>query len=198
MLGGAAGAITGGIIGHQNDETPEGIIIGGAVGALAGGLLGHAKDEQVAREQYYQHQVWQQQQQLNRRRAAAVSMADVVQMSQSGLGDSLIVNHIQTNGVQRRLDTRDIIRLHQQGVSEGVINAMQRAPLQAVNYVPAPAPPRSHRRGAETVPRRSSLHSPSVSTRSSCLSPLDRTSAPSPTLICTRVVLKIDGLGRCN
>jgi uncharacterized protein YcfJ len=62
-VGGAAGAIIGGIIGHQNDETPEGAIIGGVVGAVAGGLAGRARDQQQARDRYYQNQMYQQQQQ---------------------------------------------------------------------------------------------------------------------------------------
>ena len=54
VAGGIAGAILGGIAGHQNDETPEGIAIGGAVGAIAGGLLGKSQDEQMMRDYRYQ------------------------------------------------------------------------------------------------------------------------------------------------
>lgn len=124
-VGGLAGAVIGGIIGHQNDETPEGALIGGAVGAIAGGLLGDAKDKQVQRQHYYRHQAWQQrQQQLGR----AVTISDVINMSRSGLSDSVIINHIHTNGVIGHIGTREIISMHNSGVRENVITAMQQAP----------------------------------------------------------------------
>ncbi len=128
-VGGAAGAIIGGIIGHQNDETPEGAIIGGVVGAVAGGLMGKAKDQQIARDQYYQNQIYQQQQQLNQMSKPCVAVNDVVTMCRSGLSDQVVINYLNTNGVERQLTVSEIINLHQQGVSENVITAMQRAPI---------------------------------------------------------------------
>jgi|GEM_PF-1758510 hypothetical protein len=47
LLGGAAGAVTGGVIGSScggSSSTIGGIIIGGGVGAIAGGLVGAMKD----------------------------------------------------------------------------------------------------------------------------------------------------------
>ncbi len=46
------------------------------------------------------------------------------------------MNQLNQRGVQRRMEVADIIALHQQGVSEGVISAMQSAPVGG----PAPAP----------------------------------------------------------
>jgi len=133
-VGGAAGAIIGGIIGHQNDETPEGALIGGAVGAIAGGLIGRAQDNQIAQQRAYQEQAYYQgQQQVYVQQqaiaASGVSTADVVSMSRSGISDAVIMNHLQTKGVQRRLEVSDIIALHQQGVSDTLISVMQQAPL---------------------------------------------------------------------
>lgn len=129
VAGGAAGAIIGGIIGHQNDETPEGALIGGVVGAVAGGLMGNARDQQINRERYYQAQMYDQQQQIQQLSRPSMRMNDVIAMSQSGVSDNVIVNHIQTSGVERRLEVTEIIQMHQQGVSDTVISAMQRAPL---------------------------------------------------------------------
>ena len=149
-VGGVAGAVIGGIIGHQNDETPEGALIGGAVGALAGGLLGRQQDQDLQRQRYYQQQAYYQQQQQayvqqQQIRASGVSLADVASMSRSGVGESLIINQLQTKGVQRRLEVADIISLHQQGVSDTIITAMQSAPLSTQvaaasqsRYQPAP------------------------------------------------------------
>jgi len=130
-LGGLAGAVIGGIIGHQNDEVAEGALIGGAVGAIAGGLVGTEKDRQVQRNRYYhqqayrqnQHQAWQRQQV-----ARSVSINDVVSLSQSGVSDSVILNQIRANGVSDRVGTHEIIAMHNKGVSEPVITAMQIGP----------------------------------------------------------------------
>jgi outer membrane lipoprotein SlyB len=135
VAGGAAGAIIGGIIGHQNDETPEGALIGGVVGAVAGGLMGNARDQQINRERYYQAQLYDQQQQLRQLARPSMRMNDVIAMSQSGVSDNVIVNHIQTSGVERRLEVSEIIQMHQQGVSDHVISAMQRAPLAGTRQV---------------------------------------------------------------
>ena len=45
-VGGAAGAGTGAVIGHQSGDAGEGALIGGAVGAVAGGLIGRQLDKQ--------------------------------------------------------------------------------------------------------------------------------------------------------
>ena len=46
IIGGAAGAGAGAIIGHQSDHKGEGALIGAAVGAVAGGLIGDQLDKQ--------------------------------------------------------------------------------------------------------------------------------------------------------
>ena len=134
----------GGIIGHQNDETPEGALIGGAVGAIAGGLIGDAKDQEVARQRYYRHQAYHQHQQAFRR---AVTIQDVVSMSRNGLSESVILNQIRQHGVSDAIGTHEIISMHNQGVSERVITAMQTAPRAGVSsretvVVERPARPR--------------------------------------------------------
>ncbi|MEM7477805.1 MAG: YMGG-like glycine zipper-containing protein [Planctomycetota bacterium] len=137
-VGGLAGAVIGGIIGKQNDETPEGALIGGAVGAITGGLIGKSQDNELARQRYYQQQAYyaQQQQYYAQQQAtqqavqqSGVSMNDVLNMSRSGLSESLILTQLQSRGVQNRLAVSDIISLHQQGVSDTIITAMQSAPL---------------------------------------------------------------------
>ena len=124
VVGGVAGAIIGGIVGKQNDETPEGIAIGGVAGAIAGGLLGKNKDRQVQEQYYYQQQAQAQQVYAQQR---AVSIADAVSMSQSGVGDQVVISQIRSNGVSQEIGVNEIIALHQNGVSETVINAMQQS-----------------------------------------------------------------------
>lgn len=159
-LGGIAGAIAGGIIGENNDEAGAGALIGGAIGALAGGAVGNARDKELqqweAQRQYQaQQQIYAQQQQQYAVRQGAVSNADVIAMARSGLSDSIIVNQIMERGVQRRPEVSDIIQLHQNGVSEGVISSMQRASVGAPVAAPAPMvaqPPVIVERHVEVVP----------------------------------------------
>ncbi len=141
-MGGLAGAVVGGIIGDKNNEAGAGAAIGGLVGAVTGGVLGNAADKQQTIDQqryYYQ----QQQRQLRNVEAtqAAVSTADVVTMTRSGLSENVIINQIQQRGVQQRLEVSDIIALHQQGVTESVITAMQNSVtgVQRVARAEAPA-----------------------------------------------------------
>lgn len=144
-LGAITGAIAGGLIGDHNNEAGAGAAIGGAIGAVAGGLLGNANDKEAAAAQqryYYEQQqrqavVVQQQAVYNQ---SAVSVADVVSMSRSGLSDSLIVNQIQQRGVREQLQVHDIISLHQQGVRETVISAMQQARIGSQPTVVASPP----------------------------------------------------------
>ena len=48
VLGGAAGAGVGAIIGNQSGRAGEGALIGGAIGALGGAALGGARDDENA------------------------------------------------------------------------------------------------------------------------------------------------------
>src|SRR3954451_4053243 len=51
LVGGALGAGTGAIIGHNSHgRTAEGALIGGAVGAVAGGVIGNAQDQAQAQQ----------------------------------------------------------------------------------------------------------------------------------------------------
>lgn len=160
-VGGLAGAVIGGIIGHQNDETPEGALIGGAVGAIAGGLLGNNKDQQTQRHRYYHQQARHQNYRYQQQRVArAVTINDVVNMSRSGLADSVIVNQIRTNGVADHVGTHQIISMHNNGVSEHVITAMQEAPRAGmaptetvVVHNPATTRPVIVRKEVHVVPR---------------------------------------------
>jgi hypothetical protein len=54
LLGGAAGAGIGAIVGHNSHgRTAGGAAIGGAIGALSGALIGNEADKQERRDDYY-------------------------------------------------------------------------------------------------------------------------------------------------
>lgn len=140
VIGGVAGAIIGGIAGKQNDETPEGIAIGGVAGAIAGHMLGKAKDRSAEDHYYYRQQAVQAAQQRQYHQAVqlqkSVSIQDAISMSNSGVSPQLIINQIQSNGVQQEIGVSEIITLHQNGVSEVVINEMQRSPVGGSTVAP--------------------------------------------------------------
>jgi len=144
--GGTAGAIIGGIIGNQNDETSEGVLIGGAVGAIAGGLLGKQRDNiEIENYQIQQYRAQQARQYAQRQAeqqaiqfANGVSIGDVIALSQSGVSSNVVINQIQTNGVQQRIGVNEIISLHQNGVDSNVISVMQQARLAgSTKVIPA-------------------------------------------------------------
>lgn len=145
VIGGVAGAIIGGIAGKQNDETPEGIAIGGIAGAIAGHVLGKAKDRGIQDQYYYRQQAVVAAQRRRQQQAVelqkSVSVDDAISLSNTGVSAQLIINQIQSNGVQQEIGVSEIITLHQNGVNEAVINAMQRASVggPAVTVEPVPA-----------------------------------------------------------
>jgi hypothetical protein len=139
LLGGVTGALIGGVVGHQNKETTEGALIGGAVGAIAGGVIGNQRQQQqqqMERQRYYQSQFYptyhehhtyvttvpQQPRVVSRR---PVTTSEVINMTRSGVSDTVIVAHIQSNGVAMRPDVNDVILMNQEGVSDYVITTMQ-------------------------------------------------------------------------
>jgi hypothetical protein len=135
-LGGIAGGLAGAAIGDHNDNALGGALLGGAVGALSGAVIGDSMDAEVARRQAAIEA------KMGRRMAGAVTVADVTSMVSAGLSDDLIVNHVQANGVAAPLTPNDIIRMHDNGVSENVINSMQQTSARQVAAAPVayPAP----------------------------------------------------------
>ncbi len=161
-LGGLAGAVIGGIVGHQNDEAIEGVLIGGAVGAVTGGVIGHARQNAQPQPRYYQpapvyhappvyqthvHQqsvpVYTTQTTTQTTTAARrpVSIADVITLARSGVNDGVIINQMNANGIQARPEVNEVVLLHQQGVSDLVISAMQNAPVGVPSTVTTYATP---------------------------------------------------------
>lgn len=141
VKGGVAGAIIGGIIGHQNDETAEGVAIGAALGALTGNVVGKSQQQEALRQQQYQAHLYQQEQlqlQADQERLnQAVSLNDAVTMTNSGMSDDLIIRQIINNGVQQQIGVSEVIALHQNGVREPVIQAMQSAPIGKASIQPS-------------------------------------------------------------
>ncbi|MCX5709338.1 MAG: glycine zipper domain-containing protein [Candidatus Omnitrophica bacterium] len=110
-IGGAVGALAGGIIGHQSGSGLGGALIGGAVGAGAGALVGAQidkpgqKTEVAATEQ--------------------VTMQQVVDMTSRKTSDDFIIDKIRSTNTKLVLTTNDIDYLRKNKVSQRVIEALQ-------------------------------------------------------------------------
>ncbi len=125
LLGGLLGAGTGALIGDASGNAGAGAAIGAGVGALTGAVVGSELDTIEARNRA------QIEEQLGRQlRAGAVTVEDVVMMSQNQVDDELIVSHVRASGMVQPPNTEDIIYLTQQGVSSRVVKAMTDPPVQ--------------------------------------------------------------------
>ena len=85
---------------------------------------------------------------MGRPMQGAVTVPDVVAMTQAGLSDDVIVTHIRASGVAQPLGVNELIHLRNMGVRDTVINAMQQTPPRtaqmgqpAVAYPAYAAPP---------------------------------------------------------
>lgn len=133
LLGGTTGGMIGAAIGSSEGKSGEGALIGALAGGLTGAAIGNQADQVNDRQRQIENQ------NAARVRESAVSIGDVIQMSQTGLGDELIINQINSNGIVRRATTNDLIQLKNAGVSDSVITKFQTAPNAAA--YPAAIPP---------------------------------------------------------
>lgn len=134
LFGGATGAGVGAIVGNAVGNTAAGALIGGGVGAVTGAAIGQGMDDIEARNRaaiaaHLGRQV----------PPGAVTVDDVMAMTQAGVSPDLIASHVRANGVARQLTSQDVILLHNSGVAPPVIQAMQHPPM-AQQPVAAGAP----------------------------------------------------------
>lgn len=132
LLGAVAGGGAGAAIGKKNGSPIVGAVVGGLGGAIFGNALGDGVDQRRANAAYQQ----QFQQQQYAYRQPGVSLDQVIQLTRSGVGDDLIVSHIQQTGFHQALTANDLILLKNQGVSDRVIMSLQRPSAPAAVYAP--------------------------------------------------------------
>ena len=137
LFGGLAGAGVGALVGEAVGNPLAGAAIGAGVGTLSGAAVGSNLDQIEARNRAMIES------RLGRPiPAGAVTIADVVAMSQAGVDDELIVNHIRAHGVAQIPQTGDLITLKSNSVSPRVIAALQTPPLaQNTTIIHEPVPP---------------------------------------------------------
>ena len=152
LIGGAVGAVAGGTIGNQKDQRIE-----------------HNNRYHSGRSQYvyppsgYQYGPYPQYRQpyyspqtraypqpapglgpVNPARQA-IMPHDVVAMVRGGMSHSMIIHEIQLHGIDHPLTVTEVIHLHNMGVSEPIIQAMQGAAPIAVSEETIVVPTGSYR-----------------------------------------------------
>ena len=130
----ANGAVGGGVIGGLARNPAAGLAIGAGTGALVGSAVGAEKDRKEAKQAQAAAQAY----------AAAnpkLSLADIVQMTNLGTSDAVIINQMATTGSYYNLTPADIEYLQQSGVHQAVVLEMQRRRTPPpVVYAPPPRP----------------------------------------------------------
>jgi hypothetical protein len=136
LFGGLTGAGVGAVLGEEGGNALAGAAIGSAVGTVSGATVGQALDEVDARNRALIEA------KLGRSLAGTASHDDIIAMAQAGLGDDVIITHIQTHGMVAPPSANDLIRLKNSGVSDPVLHAMQTRTVPAEPVaVPVAAPP---------------------------------------------------------
>lgn len=123
LVGGLLGAGTGALIGSESGNAGAGAAIGAGLGAITGGVVGSELDEIEA-----QNRALIEAKMGRQIRVGAVTQEDVVTMTQAGVDEELIVNHIRAHGMTHCPGASDLVYLNQQGVSKRVVMAMQETP----------------------------------------------------------------------
>jgi hypothetical protein len=137
LLGGSA--VGAGIGALATRGSPAGALVGGALGAMVGGVAGSGQD----RREDHRAAVTAV---ANAQARNQMKLHEIIQMTQSNVGDETIIRQMDATGSCFQLSSEDIIELRQQGVSGRVINEMQarRSPRPVVIHQPvviAPPPP---------------------------------------------------------
>ena len=125
--GALIGGVTGALIGEHNDDPLAGAIIGTTAGALLGNAIGQENDRiktdlAVAEQEYMEN---------------AVTLNQLLELTQAGVDDAVIISRIQANGPAQKLTTDDIILLSKSQVAPAVISTYQAPPTPRVDVIHA-------------------------------------------------------------
>lgn len=135
LVGGAGGAAVGAGIGSlSHARAGEGALIGAAVGAIGGYVVGNEMDKAEQRERdqamrastrepgYYSPSTPPQRTTSS---SSQVTKQDVVQWTQGGVKDEIIIDRIQRSGTVFHITAADENYLRDAGVGEEVMRAMK-------------------------------------------------------------------------
>jgi hypothetical protein len=166
-IGGMLGTATGLGIGAATGNPKTGALIGGLAGGGIGALAGSEKDAQERRDREVIHAeaVATAQAQAEAQR---MGVSDVMQLTQGGHSDEVIINQIRNTGSTFQLSGGDLDMLKHNGVSSAVIAEMQNArpasPARVIVREPRP----------RTVIVHEPVYTPPVIVRPYCVHPQPR------------------------
>lgn len=124
LVGTGAGAVSGAVIGKMVGKEKEGALIGAAIGAGTGALIGKSHDEADQKEASLRQAAHAES--VRHAQERALTNRDVMDLTASNIGDSLIISSIQDRGGMFDTSPAALIALKHAGVSDSVIQAMQR------------------------------------------------------------------------
>ena len=137
LIGAGSGAAIGALADHHAPGV--GALIGGAAGLLAGGLIGHSMDQDAeARERAAA--AYAPPPGAPPPAVPPPSVDDIKAMAKAGVGDDSIIAQISNSRAVYHLDANALIDLHNAGVSEKVITFMENTP-NTMMVAQAPPPP---------------------------------------------------------
>ena len=120
LAGGVGGAGVGALAGNAVGHPVVGALVGAGVGAVSGAAIGGAIDQSEANNRALIES------RLGRpMQSGAVTVGDVINMSQAGVPENVIITHIQSHGVATPLQPNDLIMMQKTGVSTRVVQSMQ-------------------------------------------------------------------------
>ncbi|MCU0704996.1 MAG: glycine zipper domain-containing protein [Fimbriiglobus sp.] len=121
-LGGAGvGSVAGALIGGATGNPKTGAVVGGLAGGLAGNLIGRDADRKEERADAVRQATAEQ----SYRDHQPARIAEIVQLTQQGQDENVILNHIKANRMTFSLSVDDLNTLKTNNVSSKVITAMQ-------------------------------------------------------------------------
>ena len=120
------------------DYTANGALIGGAAGLLAGGLVGHSMDQEAEARRYVPPPPPPVAYVAPPPAVPPPGVADIKNMARSGVSDDVIINQIINSHAVYTLDANAIIDLSTAGVSQRVITAMIGTGNPTVTQAPPP------------------------------------------------------------
>lgn len=110
-IGGAVGALAGGIIGYQSGHPIQGAAIGGVIGGGTGAVVGA--------------QIKKPAQDASSQVPAQLTMQQIVDLTKQGVSSDEIIAKIKAANSKYFLTADDLGYLQKQGVSQRVIETMQ-------------------------------------------------------------------------
>ena len=136
LAGTGLGALAGAIIGHQSEHAGEGALVGAVAGGLTGGLVGRHQETVQQRNAALARVDELEQHVATTQSTTALTNWDIMRLSDSGVGDEVIIKSIETSG-QTNFDVSPdaLVLLKQSHVSDTVIQKMQEASSRPVSPV---------------------------------------------------------------